>query len=275
MPLSLILSDLHLGRPEPCQPRAEHFAELVRTPGLDTLIVNGDVAETAHPIYQLAAIDEVRTLEQLCADADVRLILLAGNHDADLAELRYLHLADDRVLITHGDAFHPGIAPWSERAHQMKRETQRTHGRLPAAHRQDLDTHLAIASWVAHREFTGDFGQTHSQHETSLLRQPHNLARVAYYWATVPGLASEFAHRFAPDTRVLLFGHSHFPGVWRRDGRVLINTGSFTFPHLPHAVLSHDEQRFTYHRLKRDRRTRQYRLSPRPLLTLHPHRRRP
>ncbi|MEM0915067.1 MAG: metallophosphoesterase [Planctomycetota bacterium] len=275
MPLSLILSDLHLGRPEDGQPRAEHFADLVRTPGLDTLIVNGDLAETATPLLQLAAIDEVHTLQQLCADADVRLILLAGNHDADLAELRYLHLADDRVLITHGDAFHPGIAPWSGRGRQMQRETQRTHGRLPAAHRNDLDTHLAIASWVAHREFTGNFGQTHDRHETSLLRQPHNLARVAYYWATVPGLAAEFAHRFTPDTRVLIFGHSHLPGVWRRDGRVLINTGSFTFPRLPHAVLSHDERQFTYHRLQRDRRTRQYRLAQRPLLTLHPHRRRP
>jgi len=178
-------------------------------------------------------------------------------------------------MITHGDAFHPGIAPWSARGRQMERETQRTHARLPAAHRNDLDTHLAIASWVAHREFTGDFGKTHAQHEKSILFQPHNLARVAHYWATVPGLAAEFAHRFTPDTRVVVFGHSHLPGVWRRDGRVLVNTGSFTFPRLPHAVLVHDEQRLTYHRVTRHRRTAQYRLNPRPLLTLDPHRSRP
>jgi hypothetical protein len=157
----------------------------------------------------------------------------------------------------------------------MRRETHKTHARLPAAHRNDLDTHLAIASWVAHREFTGDFGQAHDGHEQSLLTQPLNLARVAYYWATVPGLAAEFANRFTPDTRVVIFGHSHLPGVWRRDGRLILNTGSFTFPRLPHAVLVRDDHRLTYHRIRRRCRDDAYHLDARPLLTIDPSRTRP
>ncbi|MEM6333494.1 MAG: metallophosphoesterase [Planctomycetota bacterium] len=273
MPATLIVSDLHLGRPEDDQPRAEQLRPLIAHPGLDTLIVNGDAAETANPAYQSAAIDELSRLSAMCDERDVRLILLAGNHDADLTDTRYLHLADDRVLITHGDAFHPGIAPWSERARHMHRETVRAHARLPASHRDDLHTRLAISSWVAEREFKGDFGDTHDKHESSLLTNPLRIAQVLHYWAIVPGLAGEFVERYAPDVRVLVFGHSHMPGVWRRGGRVIVNTGSFSFPRLPHAVLTHDDATFAYHRVVRRRDG--YTLDPTPRITLDPARRRP
>jgi hypothetical protein len=32
---------------------------------------------------------------------------------------------------------------------------------------------------------------------------------------------------FRPQAHVVLIGHTHYPGVWHRSGRVVINTGSF------------------------------------------------
>jgi hypothetical protein len=32
---------------------------------------------------------------------------------------------------------------------------------------------------------------------------------------------------FRPQAHVVLIGHTHYPGVWRRSGRLIVNTGSF------------------------------------------------
>ncbi len=53
-----------------------------------------------------------------------------------------------------------------------------------------------------------------------------------------------------PAARVLIFGHSHRPGVWQRGGRWVINTGSFALPCRPRAVRIVGD-RLTFHKITR------------------------
>jgi hypothetical protein len=50
---------------------------------------------------------------------------------------------------------------------------------------------------------------------------------VLFTWITAPRLAHQFAERHRPASGVVLFGHTHFPGVWRKAERTAINTGGF------------------------------------------------
>jgi exonuclease SbcD len=50
---------------------------------------------------------------------------------------------------------------------------------------------------------------------------------VMKVWAGLPRLASEFAGRYRPGAKAVVFGHTHRAALWRRGGRWLVNTGGF------------------------------------------------
>ena len=81
--------------------------------GASNLIINGDVAEVHHPEHWADAATQLLQLLDLCEKDGVALTLLSGNHDPFIGEVRHLHLANHQVFVTHGDALHPAIAPWS------------------------------------------------------------------------------------------------------------------------------------------------------------------
>ncbi|MCA9286043.1 MAG: hypothetical protein KDA22_12540 [Phycisphaerales bacterium] len=131
-----IFSDTHLGRSRWGLPSADMLRPLWQ--GSTHVVVNGDVAELHHPRYRRSAEREVLRLQELCEADGVSLTLLSGNHDPYVSEIRHLSLANGRVFVTHGDAIHPAIAPWSPTAAVM-REARRsalaalepeTHGHL-------------------------------------------------------------------------------------------------------------------------------------------------
>ncbi|MFN3168593.1 MAG: metallophosphoesterase family protein [Phycisphaeraceae bacterium] len=239
---TLIISDTHLGRP------GKATADMLRPvwQGVDELVINGDAAEVQIPWLRAGAVRELDRLDDLTRRDGVRLTLVSGNHDAYLTDRRCLELAGGEVLVMHGDALHPAVAPWTRSAKAMEKLTARALADADPDERDTLRTRLAVAQHVGHSEFLEEYVLS-SRGEGGLwhaVRRPWEVPRVMAYWRREPGLAVRFIERYTPRTQVLILGHSHRAGVWRRGGRTIINTGAFTFPGRPWcAVVSDDTLR--------------------------------
>lgn len=247
---TLIISDTHLGRP------GKATADMLRPvwEGVDELVINGDAAEVQIPWLRAAAVRELDRLEDLTRRDGVSLTLVSGNHDAYLTDRRCLELAGGRVLVMHGDALHPAVAPWTRSGKAMRKLTERALADADPAERESLHTRLSIAQHVGHSEFLEEYvlssrgagGIWHA------LRRPWEVPRVVAYWRREPEMAMRFIERYSPGTRVLIIGHSHRAGVWRRGDRTIINTGAFSFPGRPWcAVVSEGD--LSVHRLVKTR----------------------
>lgn len=228
-----ILSDTHLGRGGPKAVHAEMLRGLWQ--GYDHLVINGDVAEVQIPELRLSAERELDRLQTLCARDGVSLTLLSGNHDAFLSERRHLLLADDRVLVTHGDAVHPAVSPWTRSARQMRAMFEAGLASEPSPD-DPLKHRLDVAKHVGHHEFVEMIEAGRSPTKWSTLLRPWAVARVIYYWYELPRLAAQLAETCVPSAQVILLGHSHRQGVWQFNGRTVINTGAYAFPGKPYRV---------------------------------------
>src|SRR4051812_2337227 len=113
----IILSDLHLGK-DPGRLRPGMLRGIWRRG--DHLIINGDLAEVHDPRYQVEARRLTLELQEICEADGVTLTLLAGNHDPGLSDRRHLFLHGGDVLVTHGDAVTPSVAPWCVTAPLMR-----------------------------------------------------------------------------------------------------------------------------------------------------------
>ncbi|MEM1213314.1 MAG: hypothetical protein AAGI68_13565, partial [Planctomycetota bacterium] len=269
---TLVLSDLHLGHPD--APTPDQLRPLWQDH--PHVLFNGDTAEVQ--IHHLkdagrAALDQLQRL----LDADgITTTLLAGNHDGILTPKRHHFFHGQHTLATHGDALHPALAPWTHRATSMAEFTLKhlQHNQHPPSTHQDadpdqhpsipaphlLEDRLRIANDASHIDFA------EHPHPTSnrwlALRKPLMIPRVLLYWHRLPTYCVRFLERYAPESRILLFGHSHHPGVWQRDPYTLINTGSFTFPGHPRAIRVFADH-LTVHRIHQ-RPDATYALNPEP-----------
>ena len=202
----------------------------------DRLVVNGDLAELHQPGLIERSQHLVRAFREQAAARNTTLELLAGNHDPEISKWRGLGFADNRLIITHGDAFHTMIAPWARHALTIKQawtETRNAHqvGTEQVEHRFDAVRAAALAEWEAESEeatFT-TLG--------SVLSRPDAILRILRYWQKAPEHARLFARTFFPRAEYLVVGHTHRASVCRKKKPVVINTGAFTFPGKPHAVL--------------------------------------
>ncbi|HEY0793798.1 MAG TPA: metallophosphoesterase [Chthoniobacterales bacterium] len=226
----LILSDLHLGH---------HASRISDVSSLEpllspfrTIIFNGDTAEMRHAADRPLGRKLTADLARFCHCLGCKTIFVTGNHDPGISELNHLDLHGGALLVTHGDILFLGVAPWSKEAkhylsahrrilkelgddafgsfeHQLlatkrasvelqMREKPLTRGRLPGL------TLIALQAWPPTRPF-----------------------KILYAWWRTPWLAADLMKLFRPQAHFVLIGHTHHPGVWRRSGRIIINTGSF------------------------------------------------
>ena len=235
MARTLIISDTHLGSTRPgSAPSAECLRPLWR--GCDRLVINGDVAEVHDPRYRERAVFEAARLADLCHRDGVELTLLTGNHDAYIAQERRLLLAGGLVFVTHGDVFHPDVAPWSREAPTLRRGYAQSLARLAHPARR-LDDQLVaaerahLAHWADHEPGRGELTLR------QLIRRPWLGLKLLWCWARYPKLAADFTRKHVPGASFVVFGHTHRAGCWRRGGITVINTGCFGFPSRPLAVL--------------------------------------
>jgi len=249
---TLILSDTHLGRPGRRAVTADRLRPLWADGSVDRVVLNGDVAELQIPALRGAAARQLQRLTDHCQADGVELTLLSGNHDAYSVDRRHAFLADGRVLVTHGDALHPAITPWCSIGGETRRQITALLAALPIDRRLDLESVLYVYQHAAHSQFVHPTEAVYRIGPRRLLRSPWEVALILWYWLHVPQLGRAFLRDYAPHAEVLVIGHTHWPGVWRRGGRTVINTGTFAHPHRPRAVLV-DETAGTlaYHKVER------------------------
>lgn len=244
---TLIVSDLHLGRPHGSPGDVRALRPLLE--GIDVLVVNGDVAEVHHPKWWARAAAAVLSLRDLCDARGVELVLLSGNHDPYLSPLRHLHLAGDRVFVTHGDVLHPAVAPWSPAARRMRDAHEAALADVPRERRDVLEERLRVSEHASFAEWADpDLISSEAGGSTiaGMLRRPWAVGQVLAFWRTFPVLAARFAAEHAPACRFVAVGHSHRPGIHRivvgGAERIVLNTGSFGFPGHPRAILVHEHE---------------------------------
>ncbi len=234
----IILSDTHLGRKQ----YAAMSADALRPLWQDAahVIINGDVAEVHHREHWGEAARQTMQLFDLCDADGVSLTLLSGNHDPYLSDIRHLHLAHREVLVTHGDAMHPAVAPWSPAAGRIREAHQRAIASLKPEQRGHLESVLGASQYASHEEWTQLEQEASHASILGMMLRPWALIKVLLYWYRFPRLAKKFADRFAPEARYIILGHTHHPGIWTIGGKTFINTGSFGFPGHPRAVILDD-----------------------------------
>lgn len=257
-PRTIILSDLHLGRPG-ATAQAHRFAGLVSR--FERLIVNGDSAELHHADFRASAEAELDRLREACAKSGTRLDLIAGNHDPFVGETRAMTLHGGAVYLTHGDALHPAIAPWSPYAAVMRTAYEAALATSTAG-RDEHDGRLAAAREAALAEWRALGEGAHISTVAGMAFRPHRALAVLTYWRAYPSLVHDWATRFAPQAGTVIVGHSHRPFV-REIGPVrLVNTGAYAFPGRPLAVVIEDGAA-RVHRVDMEKRL--FELSPQPL----------
>ena len=231
---TLILSDLHLGRPSHAAISADALRPLWQ--GFERLILNGDIAEVHHPEHRVKAAWQAMRVIDLCEEDGIELVLLSGNHDPFISDHRKLSLANGQLFITHGDVFLPAVAPWSPNASKLKKANREALAALEIDALDDLERRLKAAQHASHAEW--DDLEAQNQHSTifSMLTRPWSVFQVLWHWRQFPKIVSEFAATHDIESKYIVTGHTHHQGIWTVDDRVIINTGSFGFPGKPLGV---------------------------------------
>lgn len=234
----VVLSDLHLGLAgAPSQASLMPVLE-----GASELILNGDAAETASPRVGARAAEELARLEDAVRSRGIAWTRIEGNHDPGTGAL-HAWRADGAVLVTHGHAFHPTIAPFGRHAAAAARAFAEAHA--AAAGMPEPLRSLEAARAASHLERSLEHASSTFATVTGMAMRPWSFPQVIGWWRICPELAARFLEAAAPGApaegrvapRAIVSGHSHSPGAWHVRGTLVLNTGCFSFPARPHAVL--------------------------------------
>jgi predicted phosphodiesterase len=229
---TLILSDLHLGHRAS---RIKHPEQLSSVLGdFKTIVFNGDTSEMRHvndrPLGRRLAAEMAR----LCHSLGAKAIFLSGNHDPSISDINHLDLENGAVLVTHGDILFLGVAPWSRKAKQYLKTHREILDELGPAGFTDFEKRLLASKRTSLRlqmieEPTPSGRLPFLELINRHLWPPTRPFKILNAWIKTPGLTDELARVFRPQARFVVIGHTHWPGVWKRDKRLIINCGSF-FP---------------------------------------------
>jgi len=223
-----ILSDLHFGHPASYLTRLEMLAPLLE--GVDHLVFNGDSVETRFAKTRPEGQERFARLQEFVARYSPATFL-TGNHDPDITPLHHLDLAENSLFITHGDAFFPGISPWSRDAVALLRACTEALAALPPS--PTLSERLAaLRRAILTQEHIGP-----RPHHLARTRTLHGFVQEAWpptrpfimlqCWLTSARKAAAFAMNHRPDSRAVVMGHTHRAGIRKIGPRHIINTGSF------------------------------------------------
>ena len=225
-----ILSDLHLYDAR-TQVRALPQLEPLLA-GVRTLVLNGDTCE----MRRGATPAQVTELKVFFQERVPDVVYVTGNHDPTISDTHEYLAVGGRVWVTHGDVCFDDFTPWARHVPEIRRLVAVKRAADPAMDFGRLENRFRIAREVAREETDLPDRTTRSWwahlvwawHTFFPPTQPVAMLRC---WRDLPSLAANLAQSQRPAAEVVVMGHVHFPGVWRRaGGPVVINTGSFFRP---------------------------------------------
>jgi len=245
-----VVSDLHLAHPSCVIGGIRELQPLVH--GAATVVFNGDTIEASSAAWKPRGLERLEELKDLCAAEGSRPVCLPGNHDPDISDRGWVRLAGEAILVTHGHMIYEAGAPWS---YEYLERKQRVREILAGAHDSghDLGKRHQSAQRIARALAPGCLRRMSRRkrfYVLSALWPPERLFNIARVWCTHVREARGLVERFAPETRVLLYGHFHRSGVWRRNGRWFCNTGAF-MPGIAPLVAEWAEARLVVRRVER------------------------
>jgi predicted phosphodiesterase len=225
-----ILSDIHLGNRASLVLEPEVVAPLFQ--GVGTIVLNGDTFDHRRRERGKAPNHPIELFENLARREGVELVMIAGNHDPDCSPVYHLDLAHGQILVTHGDVLYPEIAPWSHFAVQFREMIQKELDELENPGGYTLEHLLATNKSVARQILTQPHfyfptNEGFIRHLLRYLWPPVQILRILGSWQRLPVSAAQLAEDHRLEARFVIVGHTHFPGIWNRQGRCIINTGSF------------------------------------------------
>lgn len=168
---------------------------------------------------------------------DMETVFVAGNSDQKLSGQNYRFLCGEKLLVLHGHVIFNDVSPWNYHAPRIEKLRREFLESLPQLSRDTLD-----ASAQSARAATLEIQRQHLNYlsecpvrsaifpKTHKFRTLLRVATVLRSWKNTPKLGAKFLERYAPQAKFLIMGHTHRSGVWQRDGRVIINTGSIKNP---------------------------------------------
>ncbi|MFM2162576.1 MAG: hypothetical protein RLZZ383_2088 [Pseudomonadota bacterium] len=249
-----VISDLHLGDGTGNDAFFGKDAHLLafldhveRTDG--TLIVNGDALDF-HQAFGFARIlkahgDILTTLSRLGRAG--RLLYVVGNHDhdvtvfADILAFRVCQevVINDRILVRHGHEYDPYIlgqieeGQWHTLLHHLVERWLGTWIRIPLSEFYTWPNRVLF--WLGHKvgamaDVAGRLGRWLGEEGWGEeVRSRLDL----WAWSNLGDSMGIFRPAFQDALHgpwdAVVCGHSHVPGVVRRDGRCYANSGSWTF----------------------------------------------
>lgn len=235
-----VLSDLHLGHRISRIDRISTLRPLIA--GAGTVVFNGDTwEELARPFHDKGAA-MLAELQALCAEEGADAVFLSGNHDPGWPGCGWVELAGGKIVITHGDALLFDGSPWKREILVNGRRVMELWDQHPDAG-HDIEDRLRLAREIART--LQSRGHRHGKHfiqrAWDAAIPPQRALKMIEAWCTQATAGAEFCSRYFPKAEVLVIGHFHRQGCWRRGDRLVINTGSFMNPGRARWVQWHDD----------------------------------
>ncbi len=227
-----VVSDLHLGHPGSRIAAAAELRPLLE--GAGTVLFNGDTREMLAKNYLSKGEALFAELRSLIEELGVEAHFMRGNHDPDISDVHHIDLHGRDVLITHGDVLFPEISPWGVSNRSELRQILAQAERLENEDegKDDFESRLRRANQVCRFNAVFDketkpglLGHFHTVH--NVVWPPRKLFSLLKCWFGTHGLAADFCAQYRPEARVMVFGHTHLPGIWELGGRTFINTGGY------------------------------------------------
>ena len=178
------------------------------------------------------SIEQFAVIEEFCRRQGVELEVQRGNHDPDREGPAFRMLDQGQILVTHGDACFRFGSPWSPWARKLEGRLLKAEEEfLAEGHPDTMESRLELArrwAWVFHprpRHFDGFAGQLETLWTAAW--PPRSPITILRLWAQGPRIVSDWLDRHAPEARMVVMGHTHRAGIWRRGRHWIINTGAF------------------------------------------------
>ncbi len=228
-----VLSDLHLGHKVSRIENVSVLRPLIA--GAGTIIFNGDTWQELAKVFLKHATEMLEELRWLCAEEGAEAIFLSGNHDPGWPGAGYVELAGGRIVITHGDALLFDGSPWKREILMHGDRVLEMWEEHPGADR-NIEERLRLARKISRElhSIVHPTGCNLAQRAWDAAVPPQRAFKMIESWLTQGKTGAEFCERYFPNAEILVIGHFHRAGRWERNGRCIINTGTFMAPGRAH-----------------------------------------
>ena len=224
-----VFSDLHLGH------RVSRIASVAALrpmlEGAGTAVFNGDTWQELTRCVRERSAEMLEELKALCASVGCDAVFLSGNHDPGWPGPGWVELAGGRIVITHGDAILFEGSPWKREILSNPEKVLELWAEHPEAD-EDPGERLRVARAIARCLPSQDqpAGKRIWQRAWDAAIPPQRALKMLQAWTFQGTYAEAFRRHYFPKAEVLVIGHFHRHGFWRRGSRLIINTGSFVNP---------------------------------------------